>query len=247
MSLPALEFDRVGFAYDALPVLSEVSLQIQRGEFVALIGPNGGGKSTLIKLALGLLHPDSGRIRVLGEPPRLAAAKVGYVPQFAAMARDFPLSVRAAVRHGRLGRQGWWRPLHRSDEAAVTTALEQAGVAHLAERPVAALSGGQLQRVLLARALAGEPEILLLDEPTAHVDSPGERSLFDQLAEWRGKMTLVVVSHDVGLVSRYVDRVACLNRTLVCHSPLPLNAGVLENLYGAAVNLVDHRQRGATR
>lgn len=235
-----IEFDNVSFSYGEQAVLQQVSLRIQRGEFLAVIGPNGGGKSTLLKLALGLLEPAEGRITVLSQSPRRAARRIGYVPQFSRFARDFPISVRETVLHGRLGRHDWWRPLNRQDRRVADEALASADVIDLASRPIASLSGGQLQRVLLARALATEPDILLLDEPTAHVDTPSESNLFDRLAEMRQQRTIIVVSHDVGLVSRYVSKVACLNRTLVCHTTLPLGPGVMEQLYGAPVRLVDH-------
>ena len=236
----AIEFDSVGFAYGEQTVLEDVSLHVPRGEFLALIGPNGGGKSTVVKLALGLLEPSQGRVSVLGRPPGQAASRVGYVPQFSRFARDFPISVRETVLHGRLGRRAWWRPLNRQDRRAADEALSQTDALDLATRPIASLSGGQLQRVLLARALATEPQILLLDEPTAHVDTQSERNLFDRLAALGQRMTIVVVSHDVGLVSRYVSNVACLNHTLLCHTTVPLQPGVLEQLYGAPVRLVDH-------
>jgi zinc transport system ATP-binding protein len=210
------------------------------GEFLALIGPNGGGKSTVVKLALGLLEPTQGRVSVLGLSPRRAASRVGYVPQFSRFPRDFPISVRETVLHGRLGRRAWWLPLNRQDRQAADDALAQTDALDLAARPIASLSGGQLQRVLLARALATEPEILLLDEPSAHVDTQSERNLFDRLAAFGQRMTIVVVSHDVGLVSRYVSNVACLNHMLLCHTTVPLQPGMLEQLYGAPVRLVDH-------
>jgi zinc transport system ATP-binding protein len=236
----AIEFDGVGFAYGEQAVLEHVSLRVPKGEFLALIGPNGGGKSTMIKLALGLLEPTAGSVSVLGVAPRRAASRVGYVPQFSRFAHDFPISVRETVLLGRLGRRAWWLPLNRRDRQAADDALAETDVLDLAARSIASLSGGQLQRVLLARALATEPEILLLDEPTAHVDTLSERNLFDRLAEFGKRMTIVVVSHDVGLVSRYVGNVACLNHTLLCHTTVPLQPGMLEQLYGAPVRLVDH-------
>jgi zinc transport system ATP-binding protein len=243
-SAPALEFDHVDFAFDERPVLSDVSLRVARGEFLALIGPNGGGKSTLVKLALGLLRPDRGDVRVLGMPPTQARPRVGYVPQFATFRRDFPVSVRETVLHGRLGLRAWWRPLTPRDQAAATGAMAATDVQDLTSRPIASLSGGQLQRVLIARALATDPVLLLLDEPTAHVDARVEHGLFDLLERLRERMAIVIVSHDVGLVSRHVDRIACLSRTLTCHAALPLAPGVLERLYGMPVGLVDHA--GAT-
>ncbi|MEE4639642.1 MAG: metal ABC transporter ATP-binding protein [Wenzhouxiangella sp.] len=240
----AIDFFDVDFAYGVAPVLDKVSLRVRAGEFWALLGPNGGGKSTLIKLALGLLKPNRGRIRIFGETPSEARARIGYVPQFATFPRDFPLAVNQVVLQGRLQAGNWWRPMGKAHKAAAAGSLDRAGIAHLAKRPIGTLSGGQLQRVLIARALAAEPELLLLDEPTAHVDTDGETNFFDLLASLRKQMAIVMVSHDVGLVSRHVDRVACLNKTLVWHGAVPLNEGVLAQLYGSSASLVDHRQTG---
>lgn len=243
---PALEFSHVGFSYGAAPTLEDVSLRVGAREFWALIGPNGGGKSTLLKLALGLLAPDSGEIRVFGKPPAEARARVGYVPQFATFPRDFPLAVEQVVLQGRLDGRNWWRPMRKGDRAAVRAALDRVGVADLVARPIGALSGGQLQRVMIARALVADPALLLLDEPTAHVDTDAETSFFDLLAGLRDSMAIVMVSHDVGLVSRHVDRIACLNRTLVWHGAAPLTEGVLARLYGASTRLVDHRLKATS-
>jgi zinc transport system ATP-binding protein len=233
----ALQVDHVDFAFGERPVLSDVSLHVAHGEFVALIGPNGGGKSTLVKLALGLLRPDRGHVRVLGLTPVQARPRIGYVPQFATFRRDFPVSVRETVLQGRLGLRAWWQPLAAPDHAAAAQAMAATDVHDLADRAIASLSGGQLQRVLIARALATDPALLLLDEPTAHVDTRAEHGLFDLLARLRQRMAIVIVSHDVGLVSRHVDRIACLNRTLTFHAALPLAPGVLERLYGMPVRL----------
>jgi len=236
----ALAFESVTFSYTNQKILDEVTLHVEHGEFLALIGPNGGGKSTLIKLALGLIKIDQGELRVLDASPERARVSVGYVPQFASFRRDFPITVFEAVMHGRLGRKKWWQKFDTFDKQATHSALEATGVASMARQPIASLSGGQLQRMLISRALASEPKLLLLDEPTAHVDTTSEHSLFDLLAKLRGKTTIVIVSHDVGVVSRHVDRVACLNRRLICHAPLPLQAGLLESLYADQVSLVDH-------
>jgi zinc transport system ATP-binding protein len=241
----AIEFVDVDFAYGGVPVLEKVSLRVEAGEFWALLGPNGGGKSTLLKLALGLLHPDRGRIQIFGEAPSEARAKVGYVPQFATFPRDFPLAVQQVVFQGRLQARNWWRPMGKAHKLAAMDSLDRTGIADLAKRPIGALSGGQLQRVLIARALAAEPELLLLDEPTAHVDTDGEANFFDLLASLRKQMAIVMVSHDVGLVSAHVERIACLNRTLVWHGAVPLSEGVLAQLYGSSASLVDHHQSGA--
>jgi zinc transport system ATP-binding protein len=236
----AIALRDVSFAYDGAPVLMHVSLRLEPGRFMALVGPNGGGKSTLVRLLLGLLEPDSGEISVLGRPPGAAARRVGYVPQFARYAREVPMSARELVLQGRLGRRAWWRWLDAADRHAADAALEAAGVLALAGRPIGSLSGGELQRVLLARALATDPQLLLLDEPTAHVDTPAEHDLFEWLASLRERMSILMVSHDIGLISRHVDSVACLNRRLVCHTAPPLQGYVLEQVYGLPLRLVDH-------
>jgi zinc transport system ATP-binding protein len=243
----ALELDHVDFAFGDQPVLRDVNLRVAHGEFLALIGPNGGGKSTLLKLALGLLQPERGVVRVLGLPSVQARPSVGYVPQFATFRRDFPLSVRETVLHGRLGLQPWWRRLTEADHRAAAHAIAATEVQHLARRPIAKLSGGQLQRVLIARALAADPALLLLDEPTAHVDTRAEHGLFELLARLRERMAIVLVSHDVGLVSRHVDRIACLNVALTCHATLPLDPSVLERLYRMPLRLVDHADAARTQ
>ncbi|MFW5815884.1 MAG: metal ABC transporter ATP-binding protein [Wenzhouxiangella sp.] len=242
----AIEFSDVDFRYGVLPVLEKVSLRVEAGEFWALLGPNGGGKTTLVKLALGLLTPASGRIRILGQSPTQARARVGYVPQFATFPRDFPLAVEKVVLQGRLDARNWWRPMGPAHKSAVGQALERVGIVDLVKRPISTLSGGQLQRVLIARALAAEPELLLLDEPTAHVDTDAETNFFDLLANLRDQMAIVMVSHDVGLVSRHVDRVACLNKKLEWHGAVPLGDGALAQLYGTPASLVDHRRSGAS-
>jgi zinc transport system ATP-binding protein len=212
-----------------------------RGEFMGLVGPNAGGKSTLLKLILGLLRPQSGRIRVLGAAPEEARRRVGYVPQYPSFQRDFPISVEQVVLLGRLGSTpslGWYR---RADREAALHALAEVEAADLARRRIGTLSGGQLQRVLLARALVGEPQILILDEPTANIDQRAEGDIFDLLAMLNARLTILVVSHDIAFISSYVDRVACLNRTLVCHRTDAIDAELIHQLYGEAVRSVAHR------
>jgi zinc transport system ATP-binding protein len=229
---PALAFEGVRFAYGETLALEDVTLAVAPGELVAVIGPNGGGKTTLVRLALGLLQPAAGSVRLFGLPPAAAVQRVGYVPQFATFPRDFPITARETVRIGRLGRRAWWRPLAAADRAAADRALEEVGAGPLADRPIASLSGGQLQRVLIARALATEPELLLLDEPTAHVDTGVRHDFFRALMASRRSLAIVLVSHDVGFVSRYAQRVACLNcRLIACAAP-PLDPHVLARLYG---------------
>ncbi len=215
MSPPdALRFEDVDFAYGAAPALQAVRFAVPTGSACALVGPNGGGKSTALKLALGLLAPQRGRVQVLGTTPAAARPRVGYVPQFAQFQRDFPLSVRDVVLQGTLAGLPLG-PRHAPEaHARADTALRATDTLGLAARPIAALSGGQLQRVLIARALAGEPELLLLDEPTAHIDSRSQGSLFDLLAAVRGARSIVMVSHDLHAMTRWADHLVCLSTTV---------------------------------
>jgi zinc transport system ATP-binding protein len=203
----ALRFDGVSFSYGPLKVLENAGFHIHQGEFIALVGPNGSGKTTALRLILGLERPQSGVIELFGEAAALGRGRVGYVPQQPVFDRAFPISVRDVVRMGRL------RPLSRNgagDKAAVRDALDQAEITDLAERPYAALSGGQRRRVLVARALAAQPELLILDEPTANMDAESEERLFISLGKLKGTTTILIVTHDTGFVSALTDRVLCM-------------------------------------
>jgi len=236
----AIEIRGLTFAYGRVPVLEEIDLAVAEGEFLGIVGPNAGGKSTLLKLMLGLLTPNRGEIRIFGKPPRKARKWMGYVPQYPAFSRDFPVTVEQVVLMGRLGRGslvGRYRP---SDRRIARRAMEEAEIAPLAQRRIDQLSGGQLQRVLVARALACEPRLLLLDEPTANIDLRVENELFDLLKALNRRMTIVVVSHDIAFISGYVRRVACLNRTLICHTTEQIDAQAIQRLYGSEVRRVHH-------
>ena len=237
---PAVELRDVWFAYGRTPVLEAVDLTVPRGAFLGVIGPNGAGKTTLFKLILGLHEPDRGRIRVLGGSPAEARGRVGYVPQFARFDPDFPVRVRDVVLMGRLGRSRPVLGYREEDRDAARSALDQMELGELSGRHVGELSGGQLQRTLIARALAMEPAILLLDEPTAAVDSRIGASLYDLLHALTRRMTVILVTHDVGVVSREVESVACLNRRLYYHGSEEVSPEVLEAAYGGEVDMVTH-------
>ncbi|MBN2170711.1 MAG: ABC transporter ATP-binding protein [Candidatus Krumholzibacteriota bacterium] len=240
---PAIRLEHVGFDYGGPPVLEDVNLDVERGAFLGLVGPNGGGKSTLLKLVLGLIEPTRGRVIVLGEPPGMRRAALGYVPQFAHFQRDFPISVSDMVLQGRLGHSRGAGRYRRDDREAATRAMVQAHIADAAGRRLGTLSGGQLQRALIARALVDSPEILLLDEPTANIDLGAEEGIFDLLKTLHETLTIVVVSHDIGFISRYVTRVACLNRRLVCHDTSVVGGKIVETLYGEPMRRIDHDSR----
>jgi len=240
MNVSPISLEEVSFAYGGMKVLDGVSLEVGDGEFLGVVGPNGGGKSTLLKVILGLIEADSGRVRIFGGAPRRNMTRMGYVPQFRSFRRDFPITVRDVVLMGRLS--GGLRPGRYSaaDREGAIEAMKGASVLDLQDRRIAELSGGQTQRVLIARALATEPDLLLLDEPTASIDASIEESIFDLLRDLNSRMTIVLVSHDIGFISRYVTRVACLNRQLVCHRTSDLDAKGLEDLYGGPVQMIDH-------
>jgi len=246
---PAIALRGLSFSYGERLVLDNIDLEIARGEFVGLVGPNAGGKSTLLKLILGLLEPQAGEVRVFGEPPRQAARRIGYVPQFPAFARDFPISVEQVVAMGGIGAGFDPRPdwSGRAARAAARAALAEVEALELAARRVGTLSGGQLQRVLLARALAGAPELLILDEPTASIDQRAENEIFDLLARLNARLSILVVSHDIAFISGYVRRVACLNRTLRCHGTELVASDIVRQLYGEGVRRVDHQHNTPTR
>ena len=235
-----IDIQHLRFAYGALPVLEDVDLTVAQGEFLGLVGPNAGGKSTLLKLVLGLLEAQAGRILVLGRPPRRMRRHIGYVPQYPAFSRDFPISVEDVVLMGRLGIGRMFGRYRSADRAAVARALTEVEAADLVKRQIGTLSGGQLQRVLLARALVGEPELLILDEPTANIDQRLEGEIFDLLAVLNRRLTIVVVSHDIAFISGYVSRVACLNRTLVCHATDQIDGQIVGDLYGEQVRQISH-------
>jgi zinc transport system ATP-binding protein len=245
---PVIDIHSLNFAYGSVPTLSGIDLQVAEGEFLGIVGPNAGGKSTLLKLILGLLQPQSGSIRVLHRSPRAASRLLGYVPQHPNFPRDFPITVEQVVQLGRLGLRrggGRWRAfwpewMPGADREAVHRALAEVEAGDIAKRQIGNLSGGQLQRVLLARALVGEPRILILDEPTANIDQRLESEIFDLLKVLNERMTILVVSHDIAFISRYVTRVACVDRTLVCHRTDAIDGAVIQQLYGEGVRMIAH-------
>ncbi|UCF92693.1 MAG: ABC transporter ATP-binding protein [Desulfobacterales bacterium] len=240
MTTPVIEIQDLWFSFNGHCVLQNVNLKIFPGEFLALIGPNGGGKTTLLKLTLGLLDPDRGRIRVFGVPPRKAAHRIGYAPQNVHINKSFPISVLDVVLMGRLrARKGWTRHAPQ-DLSAAQKALEQLDMWPFRNRRIGDLSGGQLQRVFIARALVCEPEILFLDEPTASVDTRGQSDLYHLLRQLNETVTIVVVSHDLMVLSSYVKSVACVNRDLLYHDAAEVTGEMLDMAYHCPVDLVAH-------
>lgn len=241
MPEPVIEIRDLSFSYGSGTVLEHIELDVPRGEFLGIVGPNAGGKSTLLKIMLGLLVPQSGRVRLLDREPVAARKDMGYVPQYPVFSRDFPVTAEQVVAMGRLGTGRLLGGYSKKDRLIVSRVMEETEIAELARRRIETLSGGQLQRVLVARALACEPKIMFLDEPTANIDMRVENDIFDLLKLLNERMTIIVVSHDVAFISRYVDRVACLNRTLLCHQTEDIDGHTIQELYGEDVRMVAHR------
>jgi len=232
----------VSFAYGEVVALENASVDIEDREFAAIIGPNGGGKTTLIKLIMGLLEPQRGTVRVFGRQPWSVRRRFGYVSQDPRFDYDFPINVLSVVLMGRLGHGVSMGPYGGANRKEAERALDVVGCSSLHGRPFAQLSSGQRQRVLIARALACEPDILVLDEPTANLDPSVQNDLYDLLHELNERMTVIIVSHDVAFVSKHVHRVACVNREVVLHTASDLKGDVLSTLYGEmGVRLVDHK------
>jgi zinc transport system ATP-binding protein len=225
MASAVLRADAVSFAYHDEPVLDCVSFEVGPGEFVALAGANGSGKSTLMRIALGLLPPSQGTVELFGRPPGQLRERwrIGYVPQRPSTLELLPATVRDVVTSGRLARRGWWRRPTAADRAAVDGALDTVGLTHLVRRPLAELSGGQQQRAFIAKALATEPDLLVLDEPTAGVDAESQRRFRDTLVELaRGRgAAVLLVSHELGAVADDLDRLLLLRHSKIAFDGTP--------------------------
>ncbi len=259
----------VTFSYGGEPTLENVNLSVRDREAVCIVGPNGGGKTTLVKLILGLLSPQRGEVRLFGQPPHRTRLRVGYMPQHVQYDAQFPVTAMDIVLMGRLGQSGGDQPppaadandnsrvAHgrrrlrqicrgvtgwhgRADRRAALDALARVGLEDCSRRVFASLSGGQRQRVLIARALCGQPELLLLDEPTSNVDSLVEARLLDLLRELNRRMTILMVSHDLGFVSDFVESVICVNRRVVVHPTRAMTGAAIRDIYGGEVRMVRH-------
>lgn len=241
---PYIELENVSFSYNRTPVLENLNFTVRRGEYLGIIGPNGGGKTTLIKIVLGLLHQTGGTVKLFGKERHDFKEKyrIGYVPQRVVQAdKDFPATVLEVVRTGRVARLGFFERYAQKDNEAIARAMEIAGIARYRDTLIGDLSGGERQRVFIARALASEPDVLILDEPTVGVDLGAQKAFYEFLASLNREhhLTIVFISHDVDIVSKEAKTILCLNHNLVCHGTAHdlLDEHMLERLYG------DHAQR----
>jgi len=228
---PIVEIKNVWFSYNGRKVLQDVSLTIRQGDFIAMIGPNGGGKTTLLKLMLGLLRPDRGSIRIMGKSAHKASHYIGYVSQDVHLNRSFPITAIDVVLMGKLEPKKRWGRSSAHDRREALEVLERMEVAAYASRKIGELSGGQRQRVFIARALVTQPKVLLLDEPTASIDAKGQAEFYRMLQVLNRDMTILVVSHDLVAISTHVKSVACVNKRLHHHHQAEITGEMLEEMY----------------
>jgi zinc transport system ATP-binding protein len=241
-----IEVKDVSFSYNGNPILQDISFDVDEGEYLGIIGPNGGGKTTLFKVILGLLKPQTGEVRIFGEPLESFKRRhlIGYVPQKSLSDYYFPATVEEVVRSGRTARLGLFKRFSKDDALAIERVMEVTDVAGLKGRLIGQLSGGERQRVFIARALASGPKILILDEPDVGVDVTAQEKFYSFLEELNSGsgITILLISHDIDVVAHQAKTILCLNRRLVCHGPPRdfITEEYMQKLYGKKVRFILH-------
>ena len=248
MESPLIKIENLWFSYNGpysesgRQVLRDVNLTIDQGDFACIVGPNGGGKTTLLKLLMGLLQPRKGSVTVFGQPPAQVSRRLGYLQQSPRFDPSFPVSVMDVVLMGRLKRgiaPGFYS---QADKQAAERSLEEVGLYHRRKASFSSLSGGQRQRALIARVLATQPEALLLDEPTTYLDLQAEQELYQLLNELNKRLTVIMVSHDLFIVSGFVNKVICVKGTVMVHPTEEVSEELVGELYGGEVRMIRHTE-----
>lgn len=233
-----VDIQNLSVSYGETPALAGVSFPVKEGDYLGIIGPNGGGKTTLLKTILGLVTPTSGEIEVYGRKPGKTGKLLGYVPQITALDKDFPITVQQVILTGRLNpRFSLFHKYKKEDLEKVDEMLNKVGIYKLKERMISELSGGEFQKMLIARALAVEPKLLLLDEPTASVDAGSRDQIFSLLNELNQNMTIILVTHDLFAISSHVQSLACINGGLIYYGDAELTEDIVKNLYAYPIDL----------
>ena len=238
---PALLLNDVTVCYGRHVAIENITWEVEEQDFAAIIGPNGGGKTTLLKAILGLLPLSGGSIRIFGHPPSEGRDLIGYVPQFHTFDFSFPITVSEMILQSRLPqKRSYFSRYSEEDYQAMEQAMDLIGLSGLGDHPIADLSGGQQQRAIIARALAGDPRLLILDEPTVYIDAPAEEQFFSRIEDLRKSMAVIIVTHDISAISGQVNRIACLNRRLYTHGDATITDDMLTLAYGCPVDLIAH-------
>jgi zinc transport system ATP-binding protein len=240
MKTPLLQLTDISAAYDGKTVLSHVDLTVYERDFLGIIGPNGGGKTTLIKVMLGLLKPTTGDIKYFRQGSEVREITIGYLPQYNQIDKKFPISVREVVESGLAKEKPLWRSFTAEQRQRVDATLKRMGLEDLDRRPIGELSGGQLQRAMLGRALVSNPEVVILDEPNTYIDKKFEARLYSLLEEVNKERAVVLVSHDIGSVLQNVKTIACVNETLDYHPDTAVPPEWLEEHFGCPIDLLGH-------
>lgn len=237
---PVIQIKKLWAGYNSEFVLEDINLNVLPGDFIGLIGPNGGGKTTLLKVVMGLIEPTRGKVKVMGKTPQQGRCHIGYVPQQVALDRDFPVAVWDVVKMGLLGCRGILQKTSKEDEKVILESLQRVGIEDLCTRPIGDLSVGQRQRVYIARALTTRPLILLLDEPTASIDPQASQSIYELLHTLNNKITIVMVSHNMDAISTHVKSIGCINRKLYYHGTKEITNEMVNAIYNCPIDLIAH-------
>lgn len=235
-----IRIENMWAGYEDEIVLEDINLTVKEEDFIGLIGPNGGGKTTLMRVLLGIIRPVRGSVSIMGKQPAQGRQYIGYVPQLIDFDRSFPISVFDVARMGRLSHRKPLRRFTKQDDEITMAALEDVDLVDLRDRSIGDLSGGQRQRVLIARALASEPKVLLLDEPTSSIDPEVSSNVYELLQKLNEKLTILLVSHDMNAITSYVKTIGCVSRKLFYHGEKAVTAEMLEQAYECPIDLIAH-------
>lgn len=240
MNNPILKLTDIDAGYENTKALTDINLTVYEKDFLGVIGPNGGGKTTLIKIILGLIKPVSGNITFFHDGKKVDKIKMGYLPQYSKIDKKFPISVKEAILSGLSEQKKHFHPFSEEQHKKVALSIRQMGLEGLEKRPIGELSGGQLQRVLLGRAIVSEPDVVILDEPSTYIDKQFEAKLYELLELINKERAIILVSHDIGTVLQNVKTIACVNETLHYHPDTELPSEWLEKHFGCPIDLVGH-------